>query len=464
MINNINNLTYINQAHIIGFPHSVSQRQINEIYNQMNNCVCKIIKNNAIGTAFFARIPFPDKYSLLPVLITCHHILDENSISIGTKIKIEFQKDYYSLLIDNSRKKYTNKSKDITIIEIKRNDNIKNNSFLEIDENEFADIYIDKPIYIFHYELGGEIKYSPGTILKIDYDKIMYSCSTKPGSSGGPIIDASNFKVIGVHKGYKNDMKLNFGILIKVPPVKKFNQKDDFEKNLEEEIQIKEWTNESFKEPIKIEKETNEIQSLNEYQNDLINIPNIHDHPFILYDQNNELCNICFQKIYNTPGYKCNNCDIILCLDCSSKIFYGKKNTKIHNHNLKLSRRNNWLCDICGFNYSDKCLSFCCNKCTFNVCFFCYTNENQNHESVEPIREINNTIHKHPLYFKKIFSTNCTFCKKNINRSGYECEDCDIILCLYCTDIIFHNKKTKYIHNHELKLKNREKVGYAIYT
>ena len=106
--------------------------------------------------------------------------------------------------------------------------------FLEINENKFVDIYVDKSIYILHYEIGGEIKYSPGTILKNDYDKIMYSCSTKPGSSGGPVIDASNFKVIGVHKGYKSILKLNFGILIKVPNVKEFYQKDDFKENLPE--------------------------------------------------------------------------------------------------------------------------------------------------------------------------------------------------------------------------------------
>ena len=101
-------------------------------------------------------------------------------------------------------------------------------------------------------------------------------------------------------------------------------------KKIYQKIQFKGWKNELYKEPIKKEKQP-EAQSQNEYQNDLINIPKIHEHPFILYGQINELCHMCFQKIDNTPGYKCKNCQIILCLDCSSKIFYGKNN--IHNHN-----------------------------------------------------------------------------------------------------------------------------------
>ena len=77
------------------------------------------------------------------------------------------------------------------------------------------------PIYILHFELRkGEI-YSPGDIKKfsnsdiLDHYKILYSCSTKKGSSVGPIINPSNYKVIGFHKGYDPTTRLNSGIIIK---------------------------------------------------------------------------------------------------------------------------------------------------------------------------------------------------------------------------------------------------------
>ena len=49
----------------------------------------------------------------------------------------------------NNRMKYTNKEYDITIIELKEKDNIKN--YLELDDNIINDLneeYIDKTIYI----------------------------------------------------------------------------------------------------------------------------------------------------------------------------------------------------------------------------------------------------------------------------------------------------------------------------
>ena len=36
-----------------------------------------------VGTGFFSKIPFPDIFHFLPVLITCNHALDKNSIALG---------------------------------------------------------------------------------------------------------------------------------------------------------------------------------------------------------------------------------------------------------------------------------------------------------------------------------------------------------------------------------------------
>jgi len=87
----------------------------------------------------FFKILFQNK--LLPVLITNNHILKERDIKNNKIIEltlynnIEKKSEDISITIDNSRKRYTNSEIDITIIEIKpEEDKIKN--YLEIDEEE----------------------------------------------------------------------------------------------------------------------------------------------------------------------------------------------------------------------------------------------------------------------------------------------------------------------------------------
>ena len=195
----------------------------------MKNCICKIrLDNGKIGTGFFCKIPFPDTFSFLPVLITCNNVLDKYSISQGEKINFTLNNDqvFHSIIVNSSRKTLTSEEKDVTIIEIKpKEDSIEAKSFLEIDEEMDHDdplkVYSNRTIYITHYEKGDEAKYSIGKIINIDEEQINieHDCSTQTGSSGSPIINLNNFKVIGVHKGF---YKLNFGTLLKMP-IAEFN-------------------------------------------------------------------------------------------------------------------------------------------------------------------------------------------------------------------------------------------------
>ena len=51
------------------------------ILSQMENCICKIVKDDGKkGTGFFCRIPFPDENHLLNALITNNHVLNEIDI------------------------------------------------------------------------------------------------------------------------------------------------------------------------------------------------------------------------------------------------------------------------------------------------------------------------------------------------------------------------------------------------
>ena len=141
----------------------------------MKNSVCKInLSNGSSGTGFFIKIPSSNKFILLPVLITCNHVLDGDKISIGKKINFSLNNEELelSIKIDNPRKVYTDIKKDVTIIEIKpEKDNINFEWFLDYDENIYNEnpnkTYSNKSIYVIHYENGKSVKYSLGVIKSI---------------------------------------------------------------------------------------------------------------------------------------------------------------------------------------------------------------------------------------------------------------------------------------------------------
>ena len=219
-------LPYKPEGIVNGGVPRLNTEQLNEILFQMKNCVCKI-KHKIVGTGFFCKIPFPDNFHFLPVLITCNHVLDEDSIAQGNEINFTLNNDKIpnSIIINNSRMLYTSKEKDITIIEIKpQEDLIDQKSFLEVDKNIYEanpEEYIENPVYLNHYQEGKEVNYSLGKIIKVGGYDIKHNCETDEGSSGSPILNLKNFNVVGVHKGYAN--KLNFGTLIKIP-IEEFNE------------------------------------------------------------------------------------------------------------------------------------------------------------------------------------------------------------------------------------------------
>ena len=149
--------------------------------------------------------------------------------------KIRFSLDdgnkNFEILIDESRKTYANREKyDITIIEIKKNDGLDFGYFFDIDNFDNIenpnDKYRNKGVYILHYQKGNKSEYSLGTIKVILEDgvNIQHLCSTEEGSSGGPIINLENYKIIGIHKGYDDKHKVNLGTYLK-EPIKDFNNK-----------------------------------------------------------------------------------------------------------------------------------------------------------------------------------------------------------------------------------------------
>ena len=212
--------TFGNMANYVNFEN------LKVIENQKIKSICKIIKdNNKCGVGFLVLIPYPDRLNQLPVLLTCNHVIIGNE----NEIKLIFNDEIEKILkLNNSRKIYANKNKDITIIEIKKEDNYNFNKFLEIDYDIFDNHDLNEKfnsIYIIHYPSGKGSSLSIGIIEKIEDDLIEHKCATEKGSSGAPIINLNNLKIIGVHQGTEKALSLNFGMLLK-DSINDFNKKE----------------------------------------------------------------------------------------------------------------------------------------------------------------------------------------------------------------------------------------------
>ena len=241
-------LDYIEEKRLPNQPKSLTKYQFEKINKQMENYTCLInCKDGGIGTGFFCKIPFPDFYNLLPVLITNNHVLDQDDLKLGNTIHITLQKSKeITIYIDDTRKTISiKKPLDITMIEIKKADCLNMDEFFEVDEEIFSENiskYVENSIYLLHYPKGREIELSIGVIKNIVNNDIMHLCNTEAGSSGGCIVKLDNFKVIGIHKGSSKKDYYNAGTLIKVP-IKEFwkkyeNVKENFNENKKKSNEI----------------------------------------------------------------------------------------------------------------------------------------------------------------------------------------------------------------------------------
>ena len=197
----------------------------------MEKCICKIKAGEKKATGFFCKIPFPNKENMIPVFMTNNHVINENILNNNNeKISIDIYDELNTKYLNlDDRIKYTNEDYDITIIEIKEKDGIKN--FLELDEKIIDDIinnknkndkFKDETMYIIQYP-EGKLSVSYGVLENIYEDKkynFIHKCNTKKGSSGSPILNLDNNKIIGIHKEALK-IKNNRGTFLNFP-IKEF--------------------------------------------------------------------------------------------------------------------------------------------------------------------------------------------------------------------------------------------------
>jgi len=198
-----------NEKYLNKYPKSISIEAIEIILKQMRNSICKIcLKNGKKGTGFLCKIPFAEGKKIL-TLITNNHIINQEYLNKEKTINGIFDNNKTKKINLKNKRIYTNKDYDITIIEIKQEDEIKENCFLEIDDikkDKSSNGYIGNTIYILHYPIIGneqKLSMSLGIIKENSLEKdfeFNHLCSTDSGSFGAPIINSSNNKVIGIHK------------------------------------------------------------------------------------------------------------------------------------------------------------------------------------------------------------------------------------------------------------------------
>ena len=200
----------------------VSLKQTEKIIEQMNNSICRI---NDKGTGFFVKIPYKSK--LLPVLITTNQVINTDDIQDKRNISIRLNNDkkIKTIKLDNNRLKYTNEKLDITIIEIKENEDNLNNDYLELDyevinylkldkiklNKKESPNYLDESIYLLNYLKSNDIYVSYGKLININNNDIYHNCNIKGESSGSPILLINNQKLIGIHCNSSKHNKYNKG-------------------------------------------------------------------------------------------------------------------------------------------------------------------------------------------------------------------------------------------------------------
>ena len=211
----------IQEKNIENYPKPVSKECTLAILEQMEKSICKIYtKGGTNGTGFFCYIPYEkDK---IPVFITNNHIIGENYIKNNDKILITLNndKEQQKIILNKNNILYTNKEYDTTIIELNKSIIYKSFNFMEFDEKLFFEnsesLYNKTSTYIIQYP-NNKLHVSYGIISNINKFNILHLCSTEKGSSGSPIINLSNNKIIGVHRGASENLNINKGILLKEP-------------------------------------------------------------------------------------------------------------------------------------------------------------------------------------------------------------------------------------------------------
>ena len=231
-----------NEKYLKDYPSPIFIKSTRVILNQMEKSVYKIcLKDGSKGTGFFCKIPL-SKEKYLSAFITNNHVINQKYLNEEKEIHIKMDNGYNTTIKKINIKEgftYTNEVYDITIIELKNINKDDPYEFLEFDEDILNDNgigYVGNTIYILHYPSHFEeskVAVSYGILKSQSINKtynFMHFCSTETGSSGSPILNLLNNKVIGVHKE-AGKKEYNIGLFAHEAIKDFINQYNDANKN-----------------------------------------------------------------------------------------------------------------------------------------------------------------------------------------------------------------------------------------
>ena len=207
--------------------------------------------------------------------------------------------------------------------------------------------FTNKNIYLIYYPNGQNAQFSNGIVKNIFEDNytISYLFTSKEESSGCPLINILNHKVIGVNKGRKENQNSNFGTLLNIP-IQEFNQKYSFNNNLND-------INNGF-----LMEKSNFINNINNQNMDLGNKLNLN---------NNNPQNVDF-----------NNCQI---MDNNNNLNMNFNNNNNDNNNLNMNFNNSQNINFIYNNQNIDCNNNQNMNFYNNQCMNCNNNQNMDYNN-----------------------------------------------------------------------------------
>ncbi len=192
--------------------------------DKMYNSIVRIENGNLVGTGFFMKINLDNKIKYF--LFTCRHIINDNDIESKKEIRIfhgkKSEEKSKSIKLDKDIRFITSfsKGKDVSIIEVLKEDKIPENKFLipDLSYKYGYDDYKNGKFILAGYPndeiYQKERHISSGEIKEINDFEFNHTLDTRSGSSGAPICLLNNIQVIGIHKQGHKYKPINYGTFI----------------------------------------------------------------------------------------------------------------------------------------------------------------------------------------------------------------------------------------------------------
>ena len=209
----------INEKELNDYPKPIFFEATKKILDQMKKCICQIIDGANRGTGFFAKLFINGK--LVKVFITNNHIINKYYLETKKEIIINIYDKPKEIKI-KGKVFITEEENDVTIIEVSEKEEIYD--YLELDDYIFHENrineYIGNSVYVLQYPSYNDIQklaVSYGIIKDSDKEKkfnFQHYCCTNYGSSGSPILNINNNKIIGIHTKRAEKNNYNYGTFL----------------------------------------------------------------------------------------------------------------------------------------------------------------------------------------------------------------------------------------------------------